>query len=88
MKRYGLDDLMVVALCCLVLGCMGGYGWCLYHKSLDKPIEANSIYIADLALEISNGNEFFLPADDKTILHFLPLRGAYYEMAVRREKRK
>jgi len=87
MKKFTLHDILTIALCCLVLGIAGGYGWRMYHDNL-KPPQPASIYLADLSLEISKGSEFWLPTSDTEMLHFLPLRGACYEMAVRRELRK
>ena len=85
MKKFTWHDLLTVALCCLVFGTIGGYGWRMHHET--KAPAPSLIYIADLSMEIGKGHEFWLPVDGNETLHFLPLRGARFEMAVRREAR-
>ena len=69
----------------LLIGVIFGYGWRMYHEPLEIP--AGIIYLPDLSHEIGKGKEFWLLVDDDCMLHFLPLRKAQYEMAIRREKR-
>ena len=84
MKRF---ELIVLLFLVFVSGTACGYGWRMYHDNLKPPGPA-SIYLADLSMEISKGHEFWLSTNDTEMLHFLPLRGAKYEMAIRRELRK
>lgn len=70
----------------LIAGVTLGYAWRMSHEP-SATISVRTIHLGDLSLWIGKKKEFFLLVDDNTQLHFLPLRKAQYEMAVRREKR-
>lgn len=84
-KRFTSKDMAVVIVCLMIVFTGLGYFWCFSQKPFSVP--TNMICIADLSMEISKGKEFWLPVDNDNMLHFLPLRKAQYEMAIRREKR-
>jgi hypothetical protein len=87
-KRYSLLDKFVLVTCLLIFGTGLGYGWRMHHEFQDTRIDPEgTIYIRDLSMEIGKKKEFYLYVDKYTMLHFLPLRKAKYEMAVRREER-
>jgi uncharacterized oligopeptide transporter (OPT) family protein len=70
-----------------LFGTIAGYAWRMVHDNKKPVLGVGTIHLGDLSMEIGKGKEFWLPVDDNYMLHFLPLRKAQYEMAIRREKR-
>lgn len=89
-KRYSILDKIVLVTCLLIFGVGLGYGWRMHHEyqSMKQRVDPDGwINLRDLSYEISKGKDFYLYVDDSTMLHFMPLRKARFEMAVRREER-
>jgi hypothetical protein len=85
-------DKALVLFFVLLIGVGFGYGWRMHHESIAAPSDyllmpPNSLTISELSYEIGKGYEFWLPVNNDTMLHFLPLKNAVYEMAIRREPR-
>lgn len=85
-KGEKIFQVSVIIFMILVAGMILGYAWRMAHEPT-ATLRVNTIYLGDLSMEIGKGKEFWLPVDNDTMLHFLPLRKAQYEMAIRREKR-
>jgi hypothetical protein len=87
-KKYSWLDKFILVVCLLILGTGLGYGWRMHHEFQDNRISPDGVIcIRDLSMEIGKKKEFYLYVDKYTMLHFLPLKKAQYEMAVRREER-
>lgn len=83
-------DKVVLVTCLLVLGAGLGYGWRMHHEYQETKHRIDPegwVNIRDLSMEIGKKQDFYLYVDSNTMLHFMPLRKARFEMAVRREER-
>jgi len=89
MKWY---DRLLCVMFLVLLGAGLGYAWRMHHESIAAEhyvmMPPNSLTVADLSHEISKGLEFWLPVNGETMLHFLPLSRARFQMAIRHEPRE
>jgi hypothetical protein len=73
--KYKLDwmDWITICITLIVLGMVLGYRWRMHHeaKALRNAPVQQTFTAADLALEISKGKEFFIYADNDTMLHYI-----------------
>jgi hypothetical protein len=88
-------DWLMCVMFFMLIGVGLGYAWRMHHESISTASMAharimpfNSLTVADLSYEISKGREFWLPVNESTMLHFLPLNGARFQMAIRHEPRE
>jgi hypothetical protein len=92
-KQFKWHDWLVFVVFFLIMGTGPGYAWRMVHERNPSPahyvmMPPESLTIADLSHEIGKGREFWIPVNDETMLHFLPLKGARFQMAIRHEPRE
>ena len=84
--KFNWMDWTTICTTLILIGVMLGYGWRMHHETKAQKYDTR-ITAADLSMEIGKKKEFFLYADNDNMLHFVPLRGARYQAAVRIEAR-